>query len=141
VGIPFGYVSIPFILFLINHRQHNTIPHHYHIAVIVGQELLLDDNRTTVQITDHKSGCFKCLMYRWRLMNASCYGFEIMNTNPYGKLYPSQPTTSKGALHKLPHASFLLFLILIRKSPFHREFPIRGKIKSRSQNGECSKCC
>jgi hypothetical protein len=117
------------------------------LLAVVRAGIALDDNRTTlVQMNRSQRWMFKCLVYRWRLVDAILLWFPE-NYEYWIRIWRNcltiPTTTSKLRCIKLPSCivpSF--FLILIGKSPFSSVSfnSFVAEIKSRSQNGECSKC-
>jgi hypothetical protein len=87
-GIPFGWCDMALFDIISTHEITVNIIQYLitiYITMIVGAGTLDGNHTSLAQRTDHKSRCFKCLMDRWRLMNA-CYWFKIMNAKSVGKL-------------------------------------------------------
>jgi hypothetical protein len=82
------YGPVRYYFYSWNHRQHNTIPHHYlhYYDCRSGNWFWMVIIHPWHKRTDHKSRCFKCLMDRWRLMDTPCYWFKIMNAKSVWKI-------------------------------------------------------
>jgi hypothetical protein len=114
-GIPLGvvwYGPVRYYFYSWNHRQHNTIPHHYlHYYDCRRNWFWMVIIHPWHKRTDHKSRCFKCLMDRWRLMDTPCYWFKIMNAKSRENYSHPNPLHQRvrGINHLMHHSFFFNF--------------------------------